>query len=107
MANIVDEKRRTKKKRKKLSFSFDFFKGQCILMTSTVNESLLKIAPVAQLDRASGYGPEGCRFDSYRVHHFLSTLSFHSHINPMAIKSFCIRIAESSDFDMLAAYEKT
>ncbi len=29
-------------------------------------------APVAQLDRASGYGPEGCRFDSYRVHHFMS-----------------------------------
>ena len=24
----------------------------------------------------------------------------------MTIKSFCIRIAESSDFDMLAAYEK-
>ena len=31
----------------------------------------LKTAPVAQLDRASGYGPEGCRFDSYRVHHFM------------------------------------
>ncbi len=27
-------------------------------------------APVAQLDRASGYGPEGCRFKSYQVHHF-------------------------------------
>ena len=27
-------------------------------------------APVAQLDRASGYGPEGCRFESYREHHF-------------------------------------
>ena len=29
-----------------------------------------KPAPVAQLDRASGYGPEGCRFESYREHHF-------------------------------------
>ena len=28
-------------------------------------------APVAQLDRASGYGPEGCRFKSYQVHHFV------------------------------------
>ena len=28
-------------------------------------------APVAQLDRASGYGPEGCRFKSYQVHHLL------------------------------------
>ena len=26
--------------------------------------------PVAQLDRASGYGPEGWGFDSLRVHHF-------------------------------------
>ena len=68
-------------------------------------QEFLKIAPVAQLDRASGYGPEGCRFDSYRVHH-LSFFSFHSRINQMTIKPFCIRIVESSDFDMLAAYEK-
>ena len=31
-------------------------------------------APVAQLDRASGYGPEGCRFKSYQVHHSFSLL---------------------------------
>ena len=35
-----------------------------------MNLSFQCCAPVAQLDRASGYGPEGCRFESYRVHHF-------------------------------------
>lgn len=29
------------------------------------------IAPVAQLDRASGYGPEGCKFDSCRARFFV------------------------------------
>jgi hypothetical protein len=29
-------------------------------------------APVAQLDRASGYEPEGREFESPRAHHFLS-----------------------------------
>ena len=32
-------------------------------------------APVAQLDRASGYEPEGREFESPRAHHFL--LLFH------------------------------
>src|SRR5436305_10456921 len=27
-------------------------------------------ASVAQLDRASDFGSEGCRFESYRMHHF-------------------------------------
>ena len=31
---------------------------------------LLIGAPVAQLDRASGYEPEGREFDSLRAHHF-------------------------------------
>ena len=26
-------------------------------------------APVAQLDRVSGFGPEGCRFESYPGYH--------------------------------------
>ena len=30
-----------------------------------------KRGPVAQLDRASGYGPEGWGFDSLRVHHLI------------------------------------
>ena len=28
-------------------------------------------ALVAQLDRAFGYGPKGCGFNSYRAHHFI------------------------------------
>src|SRR5436190_9044441 len=28
------------------------------------------VAPIAQLDRASDYGSEGCKFNSYWVHHF-------------------------------------
>jgi hypothetical protein len=31
----------------------------------------LHCAPVAQLDRASGYEPEGREFESPRAHHFL------------------------------------
>ncbi len=27
-----------------------------------------QLAPVAQLDRASGFGPEGCGFESCRAH---------------------------------------
>jgi hypothetical protein len=39
-----------------------------------VDKHLQKIAPVAQLDRASVCGTEGHRFDSYRVHHYISDL---------------------------------
>ena len=28
-------------------------------------------ALVAQLDRAFGYGPKGCGFNSYRAHHYI------------------------------------
>ena len=35
------------------------------------NKRDLTIAPVAQLDRAFGYGPEGCRFESCRAHVFI------------------------------------
>ncbi len=31
-------------------------------------------APVAQLDRASDFGSEGCRFESYQAHHLLGWL---------------------------------
>ena len=31
------------------------------------------IAPLAQLDRASGYEPEGREFESLRAHHFSTT----------------------------------
>ena len=31
-------------------------------------------APVAQLDRASDYGSEGCKFESCRVRHLTLTL---------------------------------
>ena len=30
----------------------------------------VRCAPVAQLDRVSGYEPEGRRFESFRAHHF-------------------------------------
>jgi len=37
------------------------------------NNRVLNNAPVAQSDRAFGYGPEGCRFESCRAHVFLRT----------------------------------
>src|SRR5579863_4078948 len=35
-------------------------------------ESVGRIAPLAQLDRASGYEPEGREFESLRAHHLLN-----------------------------------
>ena len=40
-----------------------------VLGTSFFNNK--KYAPVAQLDRASDYESEGCRFDSRRAHHII------------------------------------
>lgn len=40
-----------------------------------------KRAPVAQLDRASGYGPEGLGFESLRVYHFKFYKNFNSSID--------------------------
>jgi hypothetical protein len=34
----------------------------------------LRNAPLAQLDRASGYEPEGREFESLRAHHLLNSL---------------------------------
>jgi hypothetical protein len=34
-------------------------------------------APVAQLDRASGFEPEGREFESLRARHFFQTFVFH------------------------------
>lgn len=45
----------------KKNIDFSFF----IMYTA----SRILNAPVAQLDRASDYGSEGCGFDSYRAHH--------------------------------------
>ena len=33
-------------------------------------------ALVAQLDRAFGYGPKGCGFNSYRAHHYRDVAQF-------------------------------
>jgi hypothetical protein len=37
-------------------------------------EFIHKCAPVAQLDRASGYEPEGRQFESVRAHHEINGL---------------------------------
>jgi hypothetical protein len=44
----------------------------------THRRSILRhgIAPLAQLDRASGYEPEGRKFESSRAHHFLPVASY-------------------------------
>ena len=43
---------------------------------SVVRKQLfLKCAPVAQLDRASGYEPEGRQFESVRAHHQINNLA--------------------------------
>src|SRR5436309_222162 len=36
--------------------------------------AFLSVAPLAQLDRASGYEPEGREFESLRAHHFIGVL---------------------------------
>ena len=43
--------------------------------SNPVSRSKLR-APVAQLDRASGYEPEGRMFESCRAHHITLTLLF-------------------------------
>src|SRR6478752_9673682 len=43
----------------------------CKLLRSTTKPN----APVAQLDRASGYEPEGREFESLRAHHFMGASS--------------------------------
>ena len=35
-----------------------------------------RAALVAQLDRAFGYGPKGCGFNSYRAHHYRDVAQF-------------------------------
>ena len=50
-------------------------------------------ASVAQLDRASDFGSEGCRFKSCRMHHFKSHLESTGWWVPRAIKT-----AQNGDF---------
>ena len=45
----------------------------------------MKYAPVAQLDRASGYGPEGLGFESLRAYHFLVLTSLKAPV----LRLFC------------------
>ena len=42
--------------------------GVSVIITISVDR--FRNAPVAQLDRASGYEPEGREFESLRAHHF-------------------------------------
>jgi hypothetical protein len=42
----------------------------------------LKNAPLAQLDRASGYEPEGREFESLRAHHLFYQLHLFNHFQP-------------------------
>jgi hypothetical protein len=42
-------------------------------------------APVAQLDRASGYEPEGREFESLRAHHLLNDLRGFSFEVPLGV----------------------
>ena len=48
--------------------------GMKEVAVSCCHENIIS-APVAQLDRASGYEPEGREFDSLRARHFSSTAS--------------------------------
>src|SRR4249920_844075 len=41
-----------------------------------ISADCFRAAPVAQLDRASGYEPEGREFESLRAHHLASLLLF-------------------------------
>ena len=48
-------------------------------------------APVAQLDRATGYEPVGRRFDSFRAHHF-SPFSRLSTFSSVLLAAFCTSV---------------
>src|SRR6266481_6829644 len=52
-------------------------RGGCLRLSyATIFVSVVYlVAPLAQLDRASGYEPEGRVFESPRAHHFLSTIT--------------------------------
>ena len=51
-----------------------------------VAASHTRIAPLAQLDRASGYEPEGREFESLRAHHTFSDLEFLPTIRPRIVR---------------------
>ena len=50
--------------------------GRCwrrsiLLRQGCQSHTINRVAPVAQLDRVSGFEPEGCRFESCRARHFM------------------------------------
>ena len=47
--------------------------------TEGSNPSVSAFAPLAQLDRASGYGPEGQEFESLRVRHLMPLHTLRGH----------------------------
>ena len=50
----------------------------------------MKEAPVAQLDRASDYGSEGCKFESCRVRHKKSPRFYGDFfmVNPVRVRTY-------------------
>ena len=42
-----------------------------LLRQGCQSHTINRVAPVAQLDRVSGFEPEGCRFESCRARHFV------------------------------------
>jgi hypothetical protein len=57
--------------------------------------TVLAFAALAQLDRASAYGAEGCRFDSCRLHLLLSPCSYQMFGNNKPISAQRIWLARS------------
>ena len=51
-------------------FVCNVFDVRCSLAECAIMVDFKNCAPVAQLDRASGYEPEGREFESLRAHHF-------------------------------------
>jgi hypothetical protein len=63
-----------------------------------VNSFLNPVAPVAQLDRASGFEPEGREFESLRAHHF--PLYLHISLDPIALGNYGFTLVLPSTLGM-------
>ena len=70
-----------KEKRKK---DLHFLRSHAIMIKLSARDAQQRQAPLAQLDRASGYGPEGRGFESLTAYHVTAKLALRS-------RFFCLK----------------
>ena len=79
-----------------------FSAGQFFAIIESSSSCRIRSAPLAQLDRASGYEPEGREFESLRAHHH--SQGHKNEIRSMAVVAFQVendsrRVSQSIDAD--------